>query len=129
MVQAFARCGRRPVLLRECEREWIAGGRGRDLRGLGTGRSHRGRRQRQRSVHQPHLRHPGADPQVGTSLGKTFVAWNTGGPVFVAERAGGAWTGAAVTGVPASVLAIPAQGGRARLVYRSDVDLRMRTQT
>jgi hypothetical protein len=72
---------------------------------------------------------PGADPHVGTSLGRTFVAWNTGGPVFVAERAGGVWTGAAVTGIPASAIAIPAQGGRARLIYRSDVDVRMRTQT
>jgi hypothetical protein len=72
---------------------------------------------------------PGADPHVGTSLGKTFVAWNTGGGVFVAERAGGVWTGAVVTGIPASVITILAQGGRARLVYRSDVDVRMRTQT
>jgi hypothetical protein len=57
------------------------------------------------------------------------VAWNIGGPVFVAERAGGGWTGAAVTGASADLLAIPAQGGRARLVYRSDVDVRLRTQT
>ena len=71
----------------------------------------------------------GADPHVGVSLGKTFVAWNIGsGQVFVAERAGGVWTGAAVTGVPAALVAIPAQGGRARLIYRSDVDVRIRTQ-
>ena len=58
-----------------------------------------------------------------------FVAWATGaGQVFVAERAGGVWTGAAVTGVPAAPLAIPAQDGRARLVYRSDIDVRIRTQ-
>jgi len=73
---------------------------------------------------------PGADPHIGASLGKTFVAWNTGsGRVFVAERAGGVWTGAAVTGVPAAPLAIPAQGGRARLIYRTDIDVRIRTQT
>jgi hypothetical protein len=73
--------------------------------------------------------HGGADPQVGASLGKAFVAWNIGAQVFVAERAGGTWTGAAVTGVPAGPIAIPAQGGRARLVYSSDVDVRMRTQS
>jgi hypothetical protein len=63
------------------------------------------------------------------SFGKTFVAWSSGVGVFVAERAGGAWTGAVVTGTSAAPIAIPAQGGRARLVYRSSLDVRMRTQT
>jgi hypothetical protein len=76
---------------------------------------------------------PGSLPTVAVSFGKVFVAWVVGeadplNRVFVAERSGATWTGAFVTGTPAAPLTVLAQGGKARLVYRTDTDVRIRVQ-
>ncbi len=78
---------------------------------------------------------PGFIPSVAVSLGKLFVAWAaapSGGDedsrVFVAERSGGVWTGANVTPAPSAPLQVLAQGGKARVVYRTDNEVQIITQ-
>jgi hypothetical protein len=79
---------------------------------------------------------PGFVPSVSVSLGKLFVAWAaspSGGDVdnrvFLAERSGGVWTGANVTPAPSAPVAVLAQGGKARVVYRTDTDVQIITQS
>jgi hypothetical protein len=76
---------------------------------------------------------PGFIPTVAVSFGKVFVAWAVGeadplNRVFLAERSGATWTGVFVTGAPAAPLIVLAQGGKARVVYRTDTEVRIRAQ-
>ena len=71
----------------------------------------------------------GGSPAIGVSLGRVWVAWTaTNTQVFVAERDAGVWTGARVTGVGGETLTVLGQGGKARLIYRTTSDIRLRAQ-
>jgi len=73
---------------------------------------------------------PGFIPSVAYSFGKVFVAWvsDPGNQVVVAERSGGVWTSAAVVGAPSAPTVVLAQGGKARVVYRTTSQVAIRTQ-
>ena len=71
----------------------------------------------------------GLSARLDISSGRVFVAITTADRrVVLAERIGRTWTQVPVVGKPATGLAVLAQSGKARVIYRTASDIRIRAQ-
>jgi len=71
----------------------------------------------------------GANPRVGYSGGKTFLAWRHNDTLLFVQSAGSGWTSSVLAGFPGSPRNVMGQGGKARVLYLEDERLTIDKQS